>query len=205
MAVASPRAGQVQDGNRFPSQRVQVVMRVVATTGMPGAGKGLAVEVAQELGFDIVRMGDLVREEAERRGLEPVPESFGQVASDLREAEGPEAWARRTVERIQEIGDERILVDGVRNLEELDVLREALGDDLLVVAILASPSTRYERMMKRGRAEDTTDLATLEERDRRELGYGLGDVIAMADIYIDNEGDPEEAQATLRAVLGAGA
>ncbi len=179
-------------------------MRVVATTGMPGAGKGLAVEIAQELGIEVIRMGDLVREETEIRGLPETPQSFGQVASELREREGQDVWAKRTVQRIRDTAAETILIDGVRNLEELAEFRRELGDDLLVVAILASPSTRYERLAKRGRAEDSEDRDVLLERDLRELDYGLGDVIAMSDVYIENEGDPEEARSTLRAVLGAG-
>lgn len=180
-------------------------MRVIATTGMPGSGKSLAVEVAEELSIPVLQMGDLVREETADRGLEPAPESFGEVASEMRDEEGADIWARRTIERLEGIDAEPVLIDGVRNLEELETFRGELGDDLLVIAVLASPGTRYERLAKRGRAEDATDREALRERDLRELGYGLGDVIAMADVYIENEGDPDEARATLRAVFGASA
>jgi dephospho-CoA kinase len=178
-------------------------MRVVATTGMPGSGKSLAVDVAREIGFEVVSMGDLVREETRERGLPPEPESFGKVASKVRDNEGPGAWAKPTAERVASLDAEGVLVDGLRNLEELEILREELGQHVPVVAVLASPETRYRRMMQRGRAEDAEDEANLHERDLRELGYGLGDVIAMADIYVDNEGGPAETKATLRAVLGA--
>lgn len=180
-------------------------MRVIATTGMPGSGKSLAVEVAEELSIPVLQMGDLVREETADRGLEPSPASFGEVASGMREEEGADVWAQRTIERLEGIDAEPVLVDGVRNLEELTAFRQELGDDLLLVAILASPDTRYERLAERGRAEDSADRDTLLDRDLRELGYGLGDVIAMADVYIENEGDPDEARATLRAVFGASA
>lgn len=178
-------------------------MRVVATTGMPGAGKELAVDIAEEIGLPVVRMGDLVREETERRGLPDEPESYGQVAVHLRAQEGPGIWAQRTIERIEQLDAETVLIDGVRSLVELDTFRDALGDNLLVVAVLASPTTRYERMLKRGRGEDADSIQALRERDERELGHGLGDVIAMADAYIENEGTIEQAQASLRGVLGA--
>lgn len=180
-------------------------MHVIATTGMPGSGKSLAVEVAEELSIPVLQMGDLVRGETADRDLEPSPEAFGEVASQMREEEGADVWAQRTLERLEGIDAEPVLIDGVRNLEELTTFRKALGDDLLLVAILASPETRYERLAERGRAEDTDDRDTLLDRDLRELGYGLGDVIAMADVYIENEGDPDEARATLRAVFGASA
>lgn len=179
------------------------VMRVVATTGMPGSGKGLAVEVARDLGIDVVRMGDLVREETEERGQDPGPEAFGRVASSVREEEGKGAWARRTIERIEAQQEAFVLVDGVRSLEEVDVFRNELEGALFVVAILAAPATRYARMKERGRAEDAASEDALRERDLRELSYGLGDVIAMADAYIVNEETREDARSTLRAILGA--
>lgn len=179
-------------------------MRIVATTGMPGSGKGLAIEVAEELEIPVISMGDLVRQEARDRGLPDEPESYGKVATEVREMEGTAAWARRTVEAVLEQEPSRLLIDGVRNLEEVQVLRDAFGEDLCLVAVLAGPETRYERMKARGRGEDSTDEAVLRERDLRELGYGLGDALAMADIYVDNEGDPDEARTTLGAILGAG-
>jgi dephospho-CoA kinase len=178
-------------------------MRVVATTGMPGSGKSLAIEVAEEIGYEVVSMGDIVREETRKRGLPAEPESFGKVASEVREEHGPGAWAQPTAERVRSLDADGVLVDGLRNIEELEILREELEDDVLVVAMLASPATRYARMKERGRAEDGETEEELHERDLRELGYGLGDVVAMADVYVDNEGDPAQAKATLRGVLGA--
>ena len=35
---------------------------VVGITGMPGSGKSLAVRVAKEKGYDVVVMGDVIRE-----------------------------------------------------------------------------------------------------------------------------------------------
>ncbi len=179
-------------------------MRVVATTGMPGSGKGLGVEVAESLGVPVVAMGDLVREETQRRADEVGPRAFGEVATRVRQEEGKGAWAKRTVERIDALeGDGVVLVDGVRSLDEVGVFRDAFGDDLLVVAVLASPSTRYERLSERGRLEDEGSVDWFKERDLRELEYGLGRVVAMADVYIVNEESPEEAKSVLRAVLGA--
>lgn len=180
-------------------------MRVVATTGMPGSGKGLAEEVARELDIEVVSMGDLVRAETERQGLPDAPESYGKVAGEIREAEGDDAWAHRTVEHIREAEATQLLIDGIRNLEEVEVFREAFGDAFILVAILAAPDTRYERMQARGRGEDSADVDVLRQRDLRELGYGLGEAIAMADIYVTNEGDPADTRSLLRGILGAGA
>ena len=45
-------------------------MKVIGFVGLPASGKTEAAKVAQELGIPIIRMGDVVREEVKRRGLD---------------------------------------------------------------------------------------------------------------------------------------
>jgi dephospho-CoA kinase len=46
---------------------------VVGLAGMPGSGKSLVVNTARELGYDIVVMGDVIRQETLKRGLDLNP------------------------------------------------------------------------------------------------------------------------------------
>jgi len=39
-------------------------MKIIAFVGMPASGKGEAATVAKELGYPVVNMGDVIREEA---------------------------------------------------------------------------------------------------------------------------------------------
>ncbi len=173
-------------------------VKVVCVTGMPGCGKDELLAVAQELGFSIVRMGDVVREEAQRRGLPITDAAVGGMAHAEREAHGYGVWAERTVPRIR---GEWVLVDGLRGRAELEVYRKAFGDSLSVIAVHASPRTRYERMAKRRRADDAAGREAFQARDIRELGWGLGDVIATADLMLVNEGTLEEFRRQARAAL----
>jgi len=61
----------------------------------------------------------------------------------------------------------------------------------VLIAIHSSPKTRYERLIKRGRAEDKK-YEDLAKRDFEELQMGIGNVIAMADYVLTNEGDVED-------------
>ena len=58
--------------------------RVFAVCGMPGSGKGEFATVLVEAGVPVVSMGDMVRAEVHRRGLEEAPHVFGEVAAELR-------------------------------------------------------------------------------------------------------------------------
>ena len=77
--------------------------RVIAISGMPGAGKGVAAEAAKQLGLHVLVLGDVIREETERRGLDPTPKNVGNVMLQMRAEGGPAAVAKRLLPKIQAI------------------------------------------------------------------------------------------------------
>jgi len=165
---------------------------------MPGCGKDELLAVAQRLGFSIIRMGDVVREEARRRGLPITDAAVGGMAHTERELHGFGIWAERTLPRIH--GD-HVLVDGLRGRAELEVFRKAFGEELVVIAVHASPKTRHERMLRRKRSDDAATIEAFRARDLRELSWGLGDVIATADVMLVNEASLDEFRRGARAAL----
>ena len=52
---------------------------------MPGAGKSSVASFLKEKGFVLVTMGDAVREEAKRQGLEPTDINLGKMMLKLRQ------------------------------------------------------------------------------------------------------------------------
>lgn len=183
-------------------------MRVLAFTGMPGAGKTEAVQVTRSMGLPVVSMGDLVRAEVERRGASGTDASTGSVATQVREQQGMDAWAVRTLEEIRDrhAGAPFVVVDGVRNWEEVARFRKDLGDTFVLVAITTGPDQRLQRLKDRGRPDDPATQDEAESRDERELGWGIARAIAMADHAIPNEGDladfHERVGALVRELLG---
>jgi dephospho-CoA kinase len=166
-------------------------MRVVAFTGMPGAGKSEAVAVARERGVPVVRMGEFVWEETRRRGLELVDANVGRVASEMRQKHGMDYWAQKTCEAVlrDHRGHALVVIDGVRNNEEVETFRKRLGDRFELIAITAPPDVRVQRLIQRGRSDDSATREKVVERDERELGWGIAKSIALADHSIVNEGD----------------
>ncbi len=177
--------------------------KALCLTGMPGCGKEEFLAVASKAGFTVIRMGDVVREGAARRGIRPSDEGVGGLADDERRIYGPDVWARRTLERV---AADQTIIDGVRSMDEVAHFQESFGRHLAVVAVHASPQTRHKRIAKRGREDDVLSEEDFHQRDRRELRWGLGQVIALADYVIVNEGSLEkfhkEAQRVLRNVFG---
>lgn len=170
---------------------------------MPGAGKSEAVEVAKARGLAVVRMGDLIWEEVDRQGLPRDAANVGKVADAMRKSHGKDIWSRRTVEKVRSVaaGARLVLIDGIRTQEEVDTFRRELGADFRLVAIHTDPSHRFERMVKRARADDHTDVGILQARDEREMGWGIARAIALADEMLVNDGTLPEFKRKVAAFL----
>lgn len=186
-------------GRPTPARRARGARRVVCVAGMPAAGKEEVVRVARRLGFSVIRMGDIVRAEARKRGLPLTDAAVGGMAHQERVEHGFGIWAERTVPHVR---GTNILIDGLRGKAELDVYRRVFGGRLSVLAIHASPATRFERTKRRARSDDVTTLVRFGARDERELAWGLGDVIATADALIVNEASPADLRRTSEEWLG---
>ena len=63
---------------------------IVCLTGMPGAGKSTIADGLKSKGYEIINMGNAVREEANRRNLEPSRSNLGKLMLELREKMGQE-------------------------------------------------------------------------------------------------------------------
>ncbi len=173
-------------------------MRVVCVAGMPGCGKEEFLKIAQERGFSVIRMGDIVREEAEQRGLLMTDRAIGNFADEERKKHDYGIWARRTVPKIT---SELCLVDGIRGPAEMDIYKAAFPGKVFIVAVHASPSTRLRRILTRKRRDDPTNDIEFYERDKRELTWGIADVIALADFMIVNEGELETMRTQANEIL----
>lgn len=177
-------------------------MDVIGTVGLAGSGKGELANVAREEGIPVVTMGDVIRTECRRRGLDPA-DHHGEVAQALREEEGPLAIAERSLpmveDRLAEHGT--VVVDGLRSGAEAERFAERFGDDFVLVAVTAPFALREKRIADRGRDTTDGDGESLAVRDERELGFGMGEAIDRADVTIENDDSLAAFRKRARAVL----
>lgn len=177
-------------------------MKVIVLTGMPGSGKSAALDVAKGLGLPVYRMGDAVWDEVRSRGHELDKELVGQIAHEMRERHGPAIWAERTIEMVKlDPPAPLVIIDGCRSKAEIDAFKLEWGEDLQVLAIHATEEIRYQRLRSRARVDDIGSMEEFQERDARELKWGIGEVMLMADRTIDNDGPLEDTQKRLIDLL----
>ncbi|MEA1993694.1 MAG: AAA family ATPase [Euryarchaeota archaeon] len=153
---------------------------MICVVGMPGSGKNVFVRTAKKFGYKIVVLGDIVRKETLKRGYKL--KDSGKIAKKLREEEGKAVIAKLAVEKIG--NSQNIVIDGIRSYEEVKEFSRYY--DCYLVAIHTSPRERFKRLMKRGREDDPEEYETFLKRDLRELNFGLGNAIALADRVIVN-------------------
>ena len=163
---------------------------IVCLTGMPGAGKSTIADGLKPKGYEIINMGNAVREEAKKRNLESTRDNLGKLMLELREKNGPGAIAELVKSQIESSTSNVILIDGVRSNDEIEVLKKFGTVKLL--AVHASTDTRFDFLQKRGRSDDPQTKEHFEERDNRELGVGISNSIALSDYAISNIGLTKE-------------
>lgn len=178
------------------------MLRIVAITGMPGAGKSTAAKALVERGWTRVVMGDVIRAETKRRGLPPDAKNTGEVMKRLREERGEAAVADLCLEAIADSKSEKVVVDGIRSMAEVEAFRRRAS--VLLVAVDASPARRFELLRERGRSDDPLSYEMFLERDRRELAVGIGKAIALADETVSNQHGSQTGLASEMAKIAEG-
>ena len=174
---------------------------IIAFIGMPGAGKSLATETLKQEGIPVIHLRPVIEEECRRRGLPINNKTLREVATDLRERYGRDVVIRRAIPQIDEAYRKGpVGVDSLKSPEEVSYLRKK-GYEVALIAIHASPTTRFERIKERGLQWDPKELEEFNWRDQMELNWGLGNLIAQADTMLVNEFSPEALVRTVRQLL----
>ncbi len=176
-------------------------MKVVSIVGMAGAGKSEVARVFEKNGFIKVRFGDVTDEEIKKRGLELSEENERHIRELLRQEYGMSAYAVLNLSRIDLAWKQSgVVIDGLYSWEEYTFLKTYYGEDFYVVAVWASPKTRYARLASR--ADRSLTLEEAASRDRAEIeNTNKGGPIAIADFTIVNDSSLQDMEKEVRKVI----
>lgn len=178
-------------------------MEIIASVGMPGSGKGEATNIAEENGFDVVVMGDVVKTVMRDHGLDPETDSVGKFCNDMRVEHGMDIMAQFTADVVRDMDASRVFIDGIRGWAEAEYLMDEFGDNFYLISIEAPFDVRFDRIKERGRVDDS-EIETrddLRERDHREKGWGMDEALENADVTVQNTGSLDEFQQMIEYVI----
>ena len=176
-------------------------MKIIATTGMPGCGKGAFLSYVTKRKIPSIVMRTVVEDEMREKGIEVTNKNLREYATSLRNEKGNNIVAKMCIPKIKDMKSDIVLVDGIRGYSEVETFKEEFGDDFVLIAIIASDDTRFGRLKKRGKEWDMKTLEEFKWRDEKELSWGLGEAIEKADYFIDNNGTLEEFRKNIEEIL----
>ncbi len=171
-------------------------MRVFIVVGMPASGKNTARIYAESKDIPYFATGDIVRQEVRKRGLEANAENTGRVSTEMRGSDGL-GVTRQALATVRATGADIVFLEGMRSWPEIELIRQ--GAEAVVVAFIAPRGLRLQRIISRGRADDSPDA--FNERDLREIDYGAAIPIAVADEYVLNTGTIDQALADVDRIV----
>ena len=172
---------------------------VLVIVGMPGAGKSLASSAMKALGIKVFVSGDIIRAEARRRKLKFTRKNLGELMLRIRREEGMGAVAKRLIPMVEDVRGRVVVYEGARSIEEVEELQGRYR--VVTIAIQSSRNARFQRLLRRHRSDRPRSWADFVERDSRELGVGIGKLIALADRTVENEDTKEDLKRRMKRVL----
>jgi deoxycytidylate deaminase/dephospho-CoA kinase len=166
---------------------------VVGFTGAFGSGCTEASKhLRDERGFKYLALSSALRSLwAKEHGSEPQRFDLQKLGDQLRQEKGLAILVEMGLAECRE-QDQRIVIDGIRNLGEIDRLRNIFGYRFTLFSILSNPDARWTRISSKYtdkglRREDFVDD---DERDRNEeIEYGQQVEVCLdkADILVNNQ------------------
>ena len=186
---------------------------ILCVIGEIGSGKTTVAQMLGRKRFQVIELGDVVRESMRSKGMPIDRKSIRDYALKMRLRYGKDVFAKHTARLIK--GKKRnVAIFGVRSDYELKYLKRHLKH-LKTVAIFASEKVRFLRIKKRKKHEDPKTIKEfiwLERKEERgymnsqkERKHGILTVIKNADYVLANTGTLQELERSLdRLILAVG-
>lgn len=155
------------------------------------SGKSTVVNALKNINYKHITLSQFVREEAQKQGVEQERENLMAVGQSLREQGGAGVLGQRALNRVNEEGGDKWIIDGIRNPAEVEALRR--HSDFILIANTATEDQIISRIFSRKRNDDTLEEGAIRHKLRREMGEGeppegqqVAKCIKMADYEFEN-------------------
>jgi dephospho-CoA kinase len=170
-------------------------MIVIGAMGLNGSGKDTLIDhLCQRCAVHKLSAGDIARQIAGEQGIEPTRENLHRISQQAMADHGNDYFVRRLIEMINENRWLATGVSGVRTPEDVSIMRQHYGDDLLLVHVRVNDAQlRYQRLLERDRPRDpdTFEAFVQQERDEEEQ-FHVREALRQADLVINNHRSLED-------------
>ena len=175
--------------------------KAVAVVGMCGSGKSVLCDYFCELGWSKVYFGGVTMTQLKKAGWEINEVNERKMREELRKEHGMGAFAILLKDEIlQKLSVGNVVLDGLYSWTEYKILKDLLGDNLVLLAVVTDCEVRKQRLAKRkirpltSVEVDNRDMAEIENSEK-------GGPIAKADHFVINNGTEAELKAQFEAFI----
>ncbi len=178
-------------------------MKIIVLSGLPLSGKTTyAKKIGPDYNMPLYETGTEVLEEVTGRGLNFTPDNIKMVTDECKKI-SDSYFTERLMKKVDTLPADilGVFISGIRAVSEIEILKKHYGNDnVFVIAFHTSMKSRFNRLNNPDRVEDTKGAKAEEDkllrnfdnflaRNKKELGYGVGDVIALADYMMSTENE----------------
>jgi len=165
---------------------------VIGLTGNIGSGKTIVSEhIHNNYGASKRGYSQILMDILDRLYLPHEREYLQKIGASLRDSLGEDVIVNAFQKDLEKDRSEIIVIDGIRYMNEVDMLRRFENNILLFID--APVEMRYERCRKRGKkGEDRMSFEEFMKADKRETERQIPKIKKVADYIIENTGTLEE-------------
>lgn len=143
----------------------------IGLTGTLASGKTTVSDLLQDKKY--YSLSQIVRDEATIKGIPHTRENLQNLGDELRITHGIGVLAKKTLEKIERNNKnsefENIIIDGIRNPGEIEVLRQ--DKNFYLLAVDAPFEARWIRSLGRKRESDPEEKERFRKNDYRDRGF----------------------------------
>lgn len=162
---------------------------VVGISGRTGSGKSTVARLLGPRGFGVSSFRDVLARVLVADGLQVNRGALRDLGASVRLERGQRWLEERVAEDVQALPSDRVVVDGVRFVEDHTFLLELYGAAYVHVHVEAQEADRRERFVARGGTVREFELASVHETERFAEEVG-----ALADLSLKNDASLRDLQ-----------
>jgi deoxycytidylate deaminase len=210
------------------SQELVIALVGPVGSGVSTAAQFLHEILLQEFKYEvrpIIKISDIIRQEAHRVDVTTIPSApldkyittMQQAGNDLRKKFGSSYLVEKAVESIYKFRKEKggftdgglplpgrraYIIDSLKNLEELSLLRQVYGKTLCVLGVFAPDQLRKDRLATAGVMEEI--VGKIMDRDQGEVatfGQNTRKLFSESDLFLSNDAKKDELKKRIERFL----
>lgn len=175
---------------------------ILGLAGEMGSGKGVITKyVVEKYSAGSYKFSQILRDVLDRIYVDQTRENISNLSFILRKNFGEDILAKSICYDVQKDGNEIIVLDGVRRIEDIAYLKRL--SEFKLVYVDADMETCYERLIKRGenQGDNEKTFEQFKKDHEADADARILDLKNHADYIIRNDGTYEELYVQIDKVI----